>query len=174
MEEAEGGSTREHRRCRYGRRTGGCGDGRRDPGRMGATPGARLDVSRRYHAHVQRRAGGFFPARHGDRRARLSPPLGRNGSRTGRADLKPKTLCDVKFKLPYLTLNSNNVTVSRVPCRSFDWIGQTQILALGSGGRLDGGSRHNFVARRRDWDGTEGGDARNGRTTREPHRARRV
>ena len=55
-------------------------------------------------------------------------------SRTGRADLKPKTLCDVKFKLPYLTLNSNNVTVSRVPCRSFDWIGQTQILALGSGG----------------------------------------
>ena len=44
----------------------------------------------------------------------------------------------------------------------------------GSGGRLDGGSGYNFVARRRDWDGTEGGDARNGRTTREPHRARRV
>jgi len=40
---------------------------------MGATPGARLDVSRGYHAHVQRRAGGFFPARHGDRRAALSP-----------------------------------------------------------------------------------------------------
>ena len=49
-------------------------------GEDGALPGARLDVSRGYHAHVQRRVGGFFPARHGDRRARLNPPLGRNGS----------------------------------------------------------------------------------------------
>ena len=45
---------------------------------MGALPGARLDVSRGYHAHVQRRVGGFFPARHGDRRARLSPVAEKN------------------------------------------------------------------------------------------------